>query len=203
MKENKMRTFIRTCYVIIALLVLLIIFHPFLLERAAEFLIVQDKLVKADTILVYAGDANGERVAQAVELYKKGYGKFLLMSGGPAIWHQTYADNMREQAKSLGVAEKDILIQDRSRSTYEDAKFSLPMLKAKKVRSVILVTSPYHMRRARRTTRRLYDKENIKVIAYPVQNSEFKVKGWWKRHDATQAVVWEYEAFIFYLIKGI
>jgi uncharacterized SAM-binding protein YcdF (DUF218 family) len=198
-----MKTFIRICYVIITLLTLMIIFHPFLLERAAEYLIVQDKLEKADAILVYAGDANGERVAQAVDLYKKGYGKFLLMSGGPAIWHQTYADNMRAQAKSLGVADKDILIEDRSCSTYEDAKFSLPMLKAKKVRSVILVTSPYHMRRALRTTRRQFDKEGIKVIAYPVQNSEFKVKGWWKRHDATQVVVWEYEAFIFYLIKGI
>lgn len=198
-----MKIVIRTLYVIIAILTLMMIFHPFLLERAAEYLIVQDKLEKADAILVFAGDPNGERVAQAVELYKKGYGKFLLMSGGPAIWHQTYADNMRAQAKSLGVADKDILIQDRSRSTYEDAKFSLPILKAKKVKSVILVTSPYHMRRALRTTRRLYNKENIKVIAYPVQNSEFKVKGWWKKHDATQAVVWEYEAFIFYLIKGI
>jgi uncharacterized SAM-binding protein YcdF (DUF218 family) len=188
---------------IFAIFVLLVIvFHAPILEGFARWLIVQDKLEKADAIVVLAGDSNGERVAQGVELYKKGYAKFILMSGGPVMWKETYAENMRRQARSLGIPDKDILVQAQSESTYEDARFSYTILKERNVRSIILVTSPFHSRRAMRTAKRVFGKE-IRIISYPVQNSRSRAEGWWTRHEDTQTIVWELEAMIFYALKGL
>jgi uncharacterized SAM-binding protein YcdF (DUF218 family) len=187
---------------LIIILLLLAFFHAPILEGLANFLIVQDKLEKTDAIMVLAGDNNGERVAQAVKLYNQGYGKYLLMSGGPVMWHETYADNMKRQAVFLGVNPKNILVQDRSLSTYEDAKYSFPILKAHGIKSIILVSSPFHMRRALRTVKRAF-KNEIKVIGYPVQKDKNIANGWWTRHEGTQAIIWEYEALVFYTIKGI
>jgi uncharacterized SAM-binding protein YcdF (DUF218 family) len=109
---------------------------------------------------------------------------------------------MKTQAIYLGVDPKNIIIQDRSLSTIEDAKFSLEILKAKKIKSLILVTSPFHMRRAAEVVRKQFGKE-IKVIAYPVQKSSFNPNQWWKRHEDTQTVIVELLSTIFYKIKRI
>jgi len=183
-------------------LVILVVFHAPILEGMARWLIVQDKLEKADAIVVLAGDSNGERVAQGVELYKKGYAKFILMSGGPVMWKETYAENMRRQARSLGIPDKDIWVQAQSESTYEDARFSYSILKERNVKSIILVTSPFHSRRATRTAKRVFGRE-IKIISFPVQKSRSRAEGWWTRHEDTQTIIWELEAMIFYALKGL
>lgn len=194
----KKKLFVSIILIIIALIVL----HPFILTKMSDFLVVQDKLEKSNVILVLAGDSNGERVGQAVELYKKGYAPKILMSGGPAVWHLTYAENMKRQATSLGVPARDVMLEDKSRSTIEDIRFSLPILRQLKARSIILVTSPSHTRRASLVARKYYNPENIIVFVYPVQKSEFNPNKWWTRHEDTQPVVWEYVSLAQYLLKG-
>jgi len=197
-----MKTLGRIAVILLLMVFLVYIIHPYFLEALANYLVVQDKLEKADIILVLAGDSNGERVAQAVDLYKNGYAPKILMSGGPVMWGETYAENMKRQALFLGVPGKDILLQDRSESTYEDAKYSAETLRNKGMRTIILVTSPFHMRRALRTVKRQFGAD-FKIIAYPVQTSRYQTKDWWKRHEDTQVIVWELEALIFYSLKGI
>ncbi|OGC22158.1 hypothetical protein A3J90_02200 [candidate division WOR-1 bacterium RIFOXYC2_FULL_37_10] len=188
------------CFVVF--IILFVFFYSFIFQGMASFLKVQDKLEKADIVLTLAGDSNGERVAQAVVLYKQGYAPKILMSGGPAVWNLTYAQNMRRQATSLGVPSKDVILQDRSKSTLEDIKFSLPILKKLSAKKLILVTSPTHIRRATLVARKYYGREGIKVIAYPVQESDFNPDRWWTRHEDLQLVVWEYISLAGYLLKG-
>ncbi|MBI5700621.1 YdcF family protein [Candidatus Saganbacteria bacterium] len=192
----------KSLIVFLILMTAAIVFHPVILNGMAKFLYVRDKLEKSDVILVLAGDSNGERAAHGVDLYKKGFAPKILMSGGPAIWHLTYAENMRNQATSLGVPAKDVLLQDRSRSTFEDIKFSLLILKKIDAKKVILVTSPTHIRRSRLVARKFFKKEGIKVMASPVEKSEFNPNKWWTRHEDTQYVVWEYVSLIGYMLKG-
>lgn len=187
---------------VIIIILLLMLLHPIILTSMSDFLCVQDKLEKADVILTLAGDSNGERVAQAVELYKQKWAPKILMSGGPAIWHLTYAQNMRRQATSLGVPSQAVLLEDKSKSTFEDIEFSLPILKKLKVKTIILVSSPFHMRRSSLVARKYYTKEGIKVISYPVQKSEFNPNHWWIRHEDTQPVITEYLSLVMYLLKG-
>jgi uncharacterized SAM-binding protein YcdF (DUF218 family) len=186
------------------LLVLLVLYfsYPYALNGLARFLVVSDRLEKADVILVLAGDTNGERVAQGVELYKQGYAKHLLMSGGSLTWNLTYAGWMKKQAVELGVPGPAVLLQDRSTSTIDDAKFSLPIVKEHGFRSVIVVTSPYHTRRAAAVFKKIFGRQGIKVLIYPVQHSNFEPHDWWRRHEDTAFVVWEYVARVMYLLKG-
>lgn len=175
---------------------------PFILEGMARFLIVQDKIEPAQLIIVLAGDDNGERVVEAVNLYQKGYAKNLLMSGGPLAWNLTSAEWMRKQARTLGVPAHAIILEDKSRSTLENALFTLPILKKRGIKSIILVTTPTHSGRAKRVFKKVYSKEGIKVMSYPAQKSRFQLSGWWTRHEDTQLVMWEYVSLVYYSLKG-
>lgn len=176
--------------------------YPFVLERLAQSLVVSDPLQKSDLILVLGGDINGERVEEGVKLFQKGYAKKILFSGGPVYRNLSYADLMKKQALESGVPKEKILIQGNSRSTIEDAKLSLPMVKKEAAQSIILVTSPYHTRRAAKVFKKIFEKEKIKILVHPVSKSDFYPKCWWTRHEDTSYVVWEYMASVLYFLKG-
>ena len=178
--------------------------YPHVMEGAARFLMVRDRLEPADMILVLAGDDNGERVRESVELYRQGYAREILMSGGPLAWRLTAAEWMKKQAVAMGVPARAVLTEDRSESTLENALFVLSVLKGRGTKSVILVTSPTHSRRADRVFRKVLPPQGIKVISSPVplEKSEFRVDRWWTRHEDTQQVVWEYVSLVYYFLKG-
>ena len=60
----------------------------------------------------------------------------------------TCAEAMRDFLVDQGVAESDLLIEDQSRTTYENAVNTAKLLKARGIERVILVTDAVHMRRA-------------------------------------------------------
>ncbi len=185
------------------IIVLAVLSVPFVMEGAAHWLIVQDKLEPVDSLIVLGGDNNGERVDRAVRLYRQGYARELLLSGGPLAWGLTAAQWMKRQALSLGVPAGAIRLEDESESTIDNAKMSLALLNGK-VRSVALVTSPTHSRRAKKVFSKVFSKAGIKVYSYPVlpAESRFKVSRWWTRHEDTQAVMWEYVTLVYYFLKG-
>jgi uncharacterized SAM-binding protein YcdF (DUF218 family) len=187
-----------------AFIILIAVFfsYPLFLTGLAKFLVVENKLQKVDAIVVLAGDGNGERVAEGVNLYKKGYASYIIMTGGRLAWHLTYAQNMFGQARYLGIPAKAILLEDKSLSTIENAKFTLPIVKKKKFNSIILVSSPFHMRRVLRVFRKIYKGSGVEIFGYPVQNSEFNIDKWWTRHEDTQVVVQEWVNLAGYFLKG-
>jgi len=196
----KLKIFI---FLTIALIVGFIV-YPFVLNGLASYLIVSDKLKPADLIVVLSGDANGERVEEGVQLYKKGYAPKLLMTGGPLAWNLTAGEWMKLQAVNLGVPAKNVLVENQSRSTFENAKFVVKKVKKAGASSIILVTSPTHSRRAKRVFCNMFSAHKIKVLSHPVPlgKSEFKLSRWWTRHEDTQLVVWEYVSMVGYLLKG-
>jgi uncharacterized SAM-binding protein YcdF (DUF218 family) len=167
-----------------------------------DHLIVQDQLAKADVILVLAGDDNGERVDEGVKLFKQGYAPYMLMSGGPLAWKLGYAQWMKKQAVENGIPPEKILLQSSSESTLDDALLSLPIVKAHHFRSMILVTSPQHTRRAARVFKKVFGPEAIRVIVRPAEKSKYHPDRWWTRHEDTSQVVWEYVSMLFYSLKG-
>ena len=201
-KSRKPRRLVSGFLLFFLILLVLYLAYPTILNGLARFLVVSDKLDKADVILVLSGDTNGERVEQGVALFKQGFASRLLMSGGQLAWQLSYADWMKKQAVADGVPASAVMVQTRSRSTLEDAQFSLPIVRANNWHSVILVTSPYHTRRASAVFKKIYGLQGIKVMIYPVQHSDFDPHDWWQRHEDTAYVVWEYVARVMYLLKG-
>ena len=164
---------------------LLAAFRRPLLTAVGDRLQVRTPCKTADVIVVLAGDP-GDRVRHAVGLYRKGVAPKLLMSGGPT-GGTSWAEIMRRQAIGLGVPERDIWIQDRSTSTTEDARLSLPVLEAHGVKSICLVTSCYHSRRAARTFRGILP-EGCALAVEPEIPAWWRERPWWQ-HDLGLLIV--------------
>jgi uncharacterized SAM-binding protein YcdF (DUF218 family) len=128
---------------------------------------------RADTIvLLSAGqsvyDASGSRVdldssamgrcLEAARLYKKAGGCRIVASGGKVFADTpgpSLAQAMSDFLVDLGVRPADIVLEDQSRTTHENALYTEEILTRLGVHRVILVTDATHMRRAARCLRAL------------------------------------------------
>lgn len=185
----------------LALFLIVIVFHPMFLTIMAQILEVREPLETCDCIVVLAGE-RGERVREAVALYHEGYAPVLLMSGGPSEANIPLAELMRAQALKEGVPEKNILLETRSLDTGEDALFTKEIILKKGFRSILLVTSPYHSRRALMIFRKVYAGCGVKIVSFPVRKSWFRVKEWWRRKKDTKVVLQEYSKLLWYLLSS-
>ena len=114
----------------------------------------------------YYGAAS-DRFIQAVRLYKLSYIKKILITGGSgSIWRQQYkeADFVKEQLQDMGVASADILSENQSRNTYENAINSKHLLDSLQIKGpYLLITSAMHMKRSQQ----VFTKAGIETVAFP------------------------------------
>lgn len=89
-----------------------------------------------------------DRLVHAVELYKAGKSRWILVSGGSATGGRSEAEQIKDILLVMGVSRRDILMETQSLNTHENALFSAPILKAREFNKILLVTSAFHMRRA-------------------------------------------------------
>ena len=85
------------------------------------------------------------RVDKGLLLAQQGLISTLVMTGG--LDHEDNrieAEVMAAYARNMGYKEK-ILLESRSSSTLENLEFSAPILKAADIKSVIIVSEPYHL----------------------------------------------------------
>jgi uncharacterized SAM-binding protein YcdF (DUF218 family) len=96
------------------------------------------------------------RVEHGAKLVRDGLAKFLIVSGGVDIEDgASEAKAMREIALAAGISSEQIMLEPRATSTFENLEFSKAILEARKLKSVIVVTEPYHMPRAAMIARKL------------------------------------------------
>lgn len=134
-----------------------------------------------DCIIVLGSNKAVEyRVPVAAELYHAGRARKVMLCGGEA-GGGIEAERMRLKALELGVAEKDILLETNSLNTVENILFSMTELQRafwlNRVSSLLLVTSPCHMRRSLCVARYLYP-AHIKVHPCPAQDRNTRRNNW-------------------------
>ena len=113
------------------------------------YLTPSDELQQADVIVAVSGGDTEARARTAVELYKDGLASKILFSGAALDPSSpSNAQVMKEVALEEGVHDVDILIDEHSSNTEENAKHSRGILDSDEYKTIILVTSPYHQRRA-------------------------------------------------------
>lgn len=102
-----------------------------------------------------------DRILHAIELYKRGKIKKILITGGTgSLTHPDLleADNLVRTLQLFGVPEEDMIIENQSRNTYENAKFTATILRERYPEGrFLLITSAFHLRRAKGC----FDKQNI------------------------------------------
>lgn len=180
-------------------------FSSFFLPLTGKLLVKSDPLKKADIIIVLAGEY-GERVRHGVFLYKQDYADKILFSGGPIAEFPggekiTWAGLMKNYAIRLGVPENAIILQDESKSTQEDASLSYRTLQDSHISSAILVTSPYHSRRAFNIFKSVF--HDIEIRSVPVADSWYDADSWWKSSKGRFQVAREYFAYLWFFIENM
>lgn len=108
-----------------------------------------------------AGSDTYERCQYAAWLFKHWKPLPILASGGGGfVGSPPYAVAMREALQQEGVPASAIWLEDRSRTTHENAAFSAAILRQKGIQRIVLVTDAYHMLRADASFR----KQSLSVI---------------------------------------
>lgn len=152
------------------------------LAAVGHALAIEDPLEKADAIVAISGDT-GARANTAIALWKQGYAPLIIFSGA-AIDPDSVssAEIMRREALRQGVPENATLIEPVSATTDENASEVAKLMVQRKLRSAILVTSPYHQRRAALLFTRAFEPAGLALRNYPARDPEWDPNFWW-RHD--------------------
>ena len=88
---------------------------------------------------------------------------------------------MRREALRQGVPENATLIEPASATTEDNATEVAKLMVDRRLRSAILVTSPYHQRRADMLFKRAFEPAGIVLRNYPARDLEWDPNLWWVR----------------------
>ena len=132
---------------------------------AVDAIVVLGGAVRGDTHLGTLGDLNesADRLLHAALLYRAGKAPRVLLSGGGAPGVRPEAELMAELLEVMGVPRRAMLLEDRSRTTYDNALYSAVLLNQEGARRILLVTTATHMRRAEG----LFTAQGLEVVPAP------------------------------------
>lgn len=147
---------------------------------------------RVDAIVVLTGGTG--RADLGLELLRKGHGGVLVISGvnRDADVDSIFPSGLTELERVGIILEKD------SKSTFENAVEARRLITDRKLRSMLLVTSPYHMKRARYIFERIMPPA-VEMAVYPVPSPGFK-ENWWRGGGLVAALV-EFAKYNWYYLK--
>jgi uncharacterized SAM-binding protein YcdF (DUF218 family) len=176
-----------------------------LLSAVGDGLVAHDELQTSDVIIVLAGNSPF-RARHAEALYQAGLAPSVILSNEPLSSHgvqTTWLELRQYGLVHLAIPDEAIVpIAEISDSTYEEATRSRAIMQARGWRSAILVTDPFHMRRAVLTFRQAFDEAGFHVAASPADEGKYGVDNWWTDRNATVRVVQEYLKLGYYVALG-
>jgi uncharacterized SAM-binding protein YcdF (DUF218 family) len=175
---------------VIAALVLLVIVGRLMAPLVGRGLIRSDPLARADAIVVL-GSFRMERVAEAGMLFKEGWGtRIVLMRSFDYVnadlvrrLHVTvppWIDLQRDVLVQMGVPAQAILQSDEPmENTKAEARWVANFARRSKWRRVLVVTSPYHTRRAGRYFTAAAG-GSFQVVLHPNRFEIIDPDHWWR-----------------------
>lgn len=150
------------------------------------------------------GEAGWERLISAVRLWQ-GNGGRILVSGAPApAGSGSVAAAMAEWMIKMGVNREAILVEGKSKNTYQNLLYSKKMIKKPERYNIILLTSAMQMPRAMLVAKKL----NMSVVPYPC---DFKANIGFSWQElipsnegplATEMILHELIGIIYYWLRG-
>jgi uncharacterized SAM-binding protein YcdF (DUF218 family)/glycosyltransferase involved in cell wall biosynthesis len=185
-----------------------IVFYTNAMWRVAAPLRMSSPPTRADAIVVFAGGVgeNGkagggapERLNEAVALYRAGYAPYMVISSG-YVYSFKEAESMRDLAVAQGVPSSAIVLEQRATNTYQNVVYSTEILRDHKSKSILLVSSPYHMRRALMVWHKLAP--DIAVTPTPPPRSQYYDHTRGMTLEQLRGILYEYIAIFAYRTHG-
>jgi uncharacterized SAM-binding protein YcdF (DUF218 family)/glycosyltransferase involved in cell wall biosynthesis len=186
----------------------MLLFHTPLVWFAGDQLAVRHDPKKVDAIVVFSGDGESSYINQsyqrraldAIHYFKSGYAPLIILSSGK---DQTISEVeiIRSLLINRQVSDRSIKILNRyPRSTFENVTLVKDILIKNNVSSILLITSPYHSRRALWVWRRVMPELN--VLAPVVIDTPKSQPQWSANIDQIRVICYEYAAIVYYWFKG-
>ena len=145
-----------------------------------------------------AGEGYRERVQQAVELFKQGYAPRILFVSGYTYTFQE-AEIMRLVTQSLGIPASAIITETHVSNTHDYVSRVGIRAEQDRWHSILLVTSPYHTRRAALTFAR--NSPRLQVLLVP-SLSRYYAHSWGIALHQIHGILHEYAGILYYRWKG-
>jgi uncharacterized SAM-binding protein YcdF (DUF218 family) len=189
--------------------VLVLILAAVATPRAGRFLIIDEPIRPADALVVLAG-ARVDRWLEAVDLFREGKGKNILLSPGylePAeirlrangIHYPAATDLIRDAMVQMGVPAGVITsMPEGVDNTAHEAFFAARIARDRGWKTVVVVTSPYHTRRALFAFERELKGSGIDVQVRGSRHHDIDPDRWWTRRGDLRDVTWELQKWIAY-----
>jgi uncharacterized SAM-binding protein YcdF (DUF218 family) len=172
------------------------------LLRWGGYLLISDNQLpwQVDGAVVLQGSVPGERarVAGAVRLLAQGAtGRILLSVPRESYWGQAVAPiALADVQRRYGIEvarHVEFCEMDDVDSTKEEATALVGCIRERNWRSVAVVTSDYHTRRAGIIWKRVLGKDSpFRIFIHAVPDPEFHVRGWWR--ERRSAKTWFFES---------
>ena len=171
-------------------------------------LAMKEEIRHADAIVVLGGGVNrgryltlssSHRLVRGVQLYHEGKAQKIIFSGGVSP-NTGVAEGavLAQEARRMLVPSENIIIEKNSRRTYEQAVETKKITDPLRWKSIVLVTSYPHMKRAVLC----FEQAGFKVYPAPADPVERYAAGPLERLDLFGRILHEYGAMIYYRIKG-
>ena len=120
-------------------------------------------LPKADAIVLLGGATSGlaqggdmgnlnesaDRLITTLKLFKLSKAPLVIVTGGAADDSISEASLMRDMLELMGIPLEAIILEEKALDTRQNAEFTAKILHDQQVSKILLVTSAYHMRRAK------------------------------------------------------
>jgi uncharacterized SAM-binding protein YcdF (DUF218 family) len=157
---------------------------------------------KADLIFALGGD-NGGRVNGVLDLYRRGFAP-RVMVGAEGINPKTRTAYLSWQARYMvdgGVPEQALLLDRRSRNSWEEASNTLSLMRSLKMDRVLVVSDPPHMRRLSWVWGKVFEGSGKQFTLVASETPDWDAAHWWHTSPNAQFVFAEYIKLAYYLVQ--
>lgn len=208
----------KTVYIGLIICILVILLYGLsgpALTQIGEFLVVDEKPVRSDAVVVLnTGLAYYPRLVEAVSLYRQGFAKKIVINGNRKTevlrelerkgyqpccpWYE----NRLRILELLGVPRKGVIAisaEDAYDTVSEAIAVGKELLESG-VKSVIITTSKSHTRRAHYIWKNACG-GRLKIRMVAAKSDPYSPSGWWKSGRQIRWVLAEYGAWAYYFWK--
>jgi uncharacterized SAM-binding protein YcdF (DUF218 family) len=168
-----------------------------ILRFIAESWIVEDATGKADALIVLSDDNfYADRATRAAELLREGKAPLIVASGRRLRPNAGIAELMEHDLIERGVPrDKIVRLAHDADNTREEAEALVKLAQERKWRSVIVVTSNYHTRRARYIFHRVFP-QGIEVHVASARDGDFDPVHWWEKRKSMKELTREFAGMV-------
>lgn len=191
----------RTCMLV--LLALLCLGYLFLRGLGA-YLIHGDAVKQSDAVAVLGGGGD-HRVVEAVRLIDEEMGRVLILTDtgavgeGENVWQTSNA--FRIVAIENGLSPGAIMLTEQVvESTYDEARAVRQTMEQHGMKSVIVVTDPFHTERTRRIFRDAFLGSDLSIRVRPVPGHWYRSGTWFLSREGWGHTIREYAKLAGYLL---